>query len=225
MRQNVRADLQPFASRLADAVERVGGISAVVRSTGRPRSSLDRWINAQAEPSATDLANVAEACGVSVDWLLSGRIQPVGETTSKSDAPNVVNIPILDVVAGAGEGLDNADPERIGEMPFAIAKLRELGIRPENVRAHEVRGDSMEPTIMDRAIVLVDTTKRDLVDGRTYSIRAPDGLRVKRIQRQIDGSVLLISDNRARYQPERVPAEDAMRISVLGRVFWSEQFL
>jgi phage repressor protein C with HTH and peptisase S24 domain len=83
----------------------------------------------------------------------------------------------------------------------------------------------MEPTIMDRSCVLVDVTKRDLVDGRIYSLRAPEGLRIKRVQRQMDGSVLLISDNKDRYQAERLTAEDAERVSVLGRVFWADKLL
>ena len=83
----------------------------------------------------------------------------------------------------------------------------------------------MEPTVPDGMLVLINTAVSDLQDGRIYAIRAPDGLRLKRIQRQIDGSVMLISDNRDKYLPETLSRDDAATIEVAGRAFWTERLL
>jgi phage repressor protein C with HTH and peptisase S24 domain len=228
----MKSDFGPEERRLAEKIEKVvtlnGGPAAVSRASLVPESSLKKYMKGLISPSAVALLKIAEATNVSVDWLVGRGGTLSGSSEFGIDDPNkadTYHIAILDVVAGAGSGIDNVEPELIGELPFSREKLRSLGIKPEKVRAHELRGDSMEPTIMDRACVLVDTAKRDLVDGRIYSLRAPEGLRVKRIQRQMDGSVLLISDNRDRYQPERLSAEEAERISVLGRVFWADKLL
>jgi phage repressor protein C with HTH and peptisase S24 domain len=43
---------------------------------------------------------------------------------------------------------------------------------------------------------------------------------VKRVQRKVDGSLTLISDNPA-YETDHVPAADAANVEVVGRVLWS----
>ncbi len=83
----------------------------------------------------------------------------------------------------------------------------------------------MEPTVPDGMLVLINTAARDLQDGRIYVIRTLDGLRLKRIQRQIDGSVMLISDNRDKYLPEILSREEAETIEVAGRAFWTEKLI
>ena len=42
---------------------------------------------------------------------------------------------------------------------------------------------------------------------------------VKRIQRRLDGSIVLISDN-ASYERDYVPAEGVAAVKVVGRVVW-----
>jgi phage repressor protein C with HTH and peptisase S24 domain len=228
LRASIDQEAKDLAKRIDAAVKESGGVAAVSRGSNTPQRTLSKYMAGDATPSAIALGRIAMAVARPVDWFIHGAEAPEKTASLDVTAPDqadTTQIVILDVVAGAGNGIDNIEAEVVGYLPFSREKLRLLGIKPEMVRAHELRGDSMEPTIMDRACVLVDITKRDLVDGRIYSLRAPEGLRVKRIQRQMDGSVLLISDNRDRYQPERLTADEAERISVLGRVFWADKLL
>jgi DNA-binding phage protein len=67
-----KADNSGLLERLREAVERGGGPSKVARSSGVPLSTLNDYL------AGTDIrlsrgARIAAACGVSLDWLVSGQ--------------------------------------------------------------------------------------------------------------------------------------------------------
>jgi len=82
-----------------------------------------------------------------------------------------------------------------------------------------VRGDSMEPTIKDGAIVGIAPLSEEVTEGGIYLVSIPYfGRVVKRLKLSEDGDLLLCSDN-PRYKPVRVnPAEQEK--TVLGQVVW-----
>ena len=82
----------------------------------------------------------------------------------------------------------------------------------------------MEPTISSKDTLLVDTSKTNPRDGHIYVIRSGDVLWVKRVQRQIDGSLLLISDNTT-YPPMPLMLSDHPDIQVIGQVVQSSKDL
>lgn len=75
----------------------------------------------------------------------------------------------------------------------------------------------MEPTISSKDTLLVDTSKTNPRDGHIYVIRSSDVLWVKRIQRQIDGNLLLISDN-ATYPSMPLALAEHPDIQIIGQV-------
>lgn len=44
-------------------------------SLGIPQSSVARWETGQMYPAVTTLIAIADACGISLDWLLLGRAE------------------------------------------------------------------------------------------------------------------------------------------------------
>jgi len=227
VRQDAKSELAGFAERFSQALKKVGGISEFVRRSGRARATVDRWANAQTAPSLLDLIDIARICGVSLEWLIDGSGSS-DNVSKKSDQPQteVVQIPILDARAEAGAGIENyLDGNIVGYFAFSAAELRSLGVEPANVRALRIDGDSMRPTVADGRMALMDISKRDLIDSKVYVLRAPDGLRAKRIQRKMDGRVVLVSDNKELYAPEEISAADAERITVIGRLFWADNII
>lgn len=87
-----------------------------------------------------------------------------------------------------------------------------------------VRGDSMEPTIKNGAIVGIAPLTEDITEGGIYLVSIPYfGRVVKRLRLSRDGHLLLISDN-PDYEPIAVdPAEQEK--TVLGKVVWVLQTL
>lgn len=81
----------------------------------------------------------------------------------------------------------------------------------------QVSGDSMEPTLADGDLIIVDTARTNVDASGIYVVELQGDLLVKRVQRRMDGSLVLISDNAA-YEPETVQAGAADTLKVLGRM-------
>lgn len=80
-------------------------------------------------------------------------------------------------------------------------------------------GDSMETTIRDGDVLLVDTSIDRVKDNAIYVVVYGDVILVKRVHRRINGALQLISDNE-RYPSEEVPAGEVQLLSIAGRVMW-----
>lgn len=221
VRQGIRPELMPFARRLTAAIEAAGGSARIVKDLGKSRATLDRWMNAQGAPSLLDVADVAKLCNVSLEWLATGDKPPDIETPTLRNSSDMVYVPILDAGVAAGTGAVNGDPpDQLGTWPFARRFLRHIGVVADRARILFVSGDSMEPTLHDRDPVMVDIGHTDIQHGFIYVISTTDGLIVKRVQRNIDGSITLISDNKEFYPSERLSAPDTNTLKIVGRVHW-----
>ena len=62
--------------------------------------------------------------------------------------------------------------------------------------AHPSPGESMEPTLENRALILVDFQRTVRRHNKIFAVRTEDGPVVKRLQRTEDGWQL-VSDNKA----------------------------
>ena len=85
--------------------------------------------------------------------------------------------------------------------------------------AHPSPGESMEPTLQHRALILVDFQRTVRRHNKIFAVRTEDGPVVKRLQRDEDGWQL-VSDNTA-YTPVAWPREAV----VLGQVMWTGRTL
>lgn len=74
--------------------------------------------------------------------------------------------------------------------------------------------------IHDGDLLLVDTTEQHFQSFGVYVLVIGGERLVKRVQRKVDGSLTLISDNPA-YETDHVPAVNAANVTVIGRVLWS----
>ena len=125
----------------------------------------------------------------------------------------------LDVVASAGIGFLNPTEQAVDVVAFQSEWLRSLGVSPSFARIINARGDSMEKTIRDGDLLLVDTSVTEVRDNGIYCVVYGNMLLVKRIHLRINGSLQLISDNPV-YPAEDVPAGEADGITIAGRVMW-----
>lgn len=104
---------------------------------------------------------------------------------------------------------------------YRLSWLQREGLRPENLRRFKVKGDSMIPFLFENDSVLVNLAENELtriLDGKVYALRYGDDLRIKRLYRRLDGTLILRSDNPA-YEDEPVPPHLAEEhITLIGRV-------
>ena len=178
------------------------------------------------------LVAIADAAGVTVEWLATGRGPMLRDAPpapgdavavqAAADAPaGYVAIPRYNVQASAGNGALVEHEQIVEFLAFSERYLREtVHTPPGNLLTIEARGDSMEPTIRDGDLMLIDVSPdQPLETGKLYVIRVAEELQVKRLQHRLDGGVAVLSDN-PRYAPELIPRADLENLHILGRVLW-----
>ncbi len=81
----------------------------------------------------------------------------------------------------------------------------------------DISGDSMEPTLKDGGVILVDHQRTKLEEGGVFVVRMVDGLLVRRVRwYRKERGWRLVSDNDS-YKPEPLP-DDAL---VIGQTIWT----
>ncbi|MGY6246652.1 XRE family transcriptional regulator [Bosea thiooxidans] len=222
MDDDVHNDEGVEPNRLPELLGSVKNLAAFARETGISRRMLDRYKALRGEPSLSNAARIARALSLPIDALVqdifvSGRQEGGAESDEKD---HVSSIPLLDVIASAGPGIENPFPLAIDHLPFPKRWLDELGLPERYARFLGARGDSMEPTILDGAICLADIRFQvPRVDG-VYALIDGNDVRIKRIARGWEGKIVLISDNE-RYESETLAAPDAEALRVAGKIVWS----
>jgi SOS-response transcriptional repressor LexA len=212
-------DLKEFSERLRLAVERAGGKTYVCQRSGVPDRSLTNYLAATTEPKAFALAAIAEACSVSVEWL-TGRSDPPNMADTLGDGFSFVRR--YDVRASAGPGAMVPYEDIDGSAQFVAFRtewLHRIGVSSAHAEVLIAVGDSMEPTIRDGDLLLIDRGIDRVVDNGIYVLVLGGMVLVKRVQTRRDGSVVLLSDNQ-RYENEAVPAAELPDLKVEGRVRW-----
>jgi phage repressor protein C with HTH and peptisase S24 domain len=217
--------LTVFAERLAFVISREKSLHAFSKKASVPDSTIRSYLKGVL-PSIDNLVQMAEAADVSVDWLVGGsgpmKVDPNQVfAPEKSVLPgDFALIPRLDIQAAAGNGLLNHTEDTVGFLAFQTAWLARKGLNPEFARVLTAKGDSMEPTIRDGDVLLVDTSIDSLVDHGIYVLVYAGLLLVKRVSKRLDGSVLIRSDNRDAYDDEIVGASSTPELIIAGRVMW-----
>lgn len=176
-------------------------------------------------PAFNSLALLAVAKGVSLDWIATGNGEMfVGATPKISDEDVYAYVPLYDAKISQGYGAWTEGARVLTMLAFTKYSLRKKGLAPANLAAVRVDGDSNEPIMKDGDTVMVDLARNHIQGDGFYVIRLDDLLYAKRLQRQLDGGVTVISANSA-YQPIHVSSDHLDRLHVVGRVVWSGGWL
>lgn len=129
-------------------------------------------------------------------------------------------VPVYDVTASAGNGSLVPDYESIAySLAFPPDYLSRITrSHPRNLSIISVKGESMEPTLKDDDLVMLDASKTSLSYDGMFVLRFDGTLHVKRVSRSPrKGYVTIISDNRAIYPEREWPVEE---VDVIGKVIW-----
>lgn len=196
--------------------------SEFARLCGVPESSVRQWVDGTSLPSAEKLMAIASATGISIDWLLLGKgsKNSIGHGADFGGSPAVVPVQRLHVAASAGFGAYSAGSPSTDVVDLPRRVLDRAGCKPASARILDAAGSSMEPTIGDGDLLLVDIAKerRIPVEGRIYVLSVGDALFVKRLRRSANGW-MMVSDNRAHFAEEPIPADAA--VTIHGQVVWT----
>ncbi len=121
---------------------------------------------------------------------------------------------------GFGEDYENITIDRKLITSF-FPGINEDEISTKRLEAIHVDGESMEPTLKNGSIVFVDREKNVICKDGIFIVSTPGGLFIKRLNRKVDGSIELISDNKL-YSPEVLAPDE---VKILGKVVGSVERL
>lgn len=203
--------MKGLPGRLQELAQEHGGITGLAKKANIAVSSLSRCAAGIGEPSLSMAVAVCKASGASLDWLTTGDV-------SSSPTSDRVQIPYFDIEASAGPGINPGEEESpVGTVSIPAGFLHKGSAN--HLCAIQSKGDSMEPTIRNGSLLVVDRSDQEIREG-IYVISRGEVLLVKRVQLLGNGMVRLKSDN-PQYEPEEISKSEAQSVRLVGRVIWS----
>lgn len=198
-------------------------------------------------PDAEAVRAICDSFGVTSAWLLFG-VEPVydpertheeharagtmraGEPLSKivvdrplslqeeSPSTDLVMVPKVRARLSAGNGSLETSNEVKARYAFRREWIAGKG-QPGKMVLMDVTGDSMEPAILARDVVLIDQGQADIIPGAIYAVGIDEGVVVKYVDR-VPGKLILRSANKD-YLPIEVDLKDeSQNVRIIGRVVW-----
>ena len=213
-------DMTHWATRylrhvLAETGETATGLAkrANVSSTTltRPLNDPDHKFNL----SSRTVDKIAALTGISPAPFIGG--QDRSRANDRRD-PQFAYVSTIDIEDAEAPGTTIPMERPIFELAFPEDWLSSMtSAKEDDLVVIRARGDSMQPTISDGDMMLIDRTKKNVNTDGLFVLRYEDVLRVKRIDRNPSTGALLVKSDNPVYQPFEVRRDD---LDVVGRVIW-----
>jgi len=196
------------------------------KNIGLQVGNISAIMNGVNKPSADTLKLISEYYKINLNWLLTGEgsmfipdsptlLPSFSESQAMKIHTDIINIPILDIKASAGYGIEGFDnPNVTGYFPLP---KQLIGSKKESdVVCLEIAGDSMEPEFKDGDLVLCLVGKIDS-DG-LYVINIDGYIFFKRLQFIRPEKILIKSINTA-YETITITNDEEKYFGIIGKVF------
>ncbi|MBD5416994.1 MAG: helix-turn-helix transcriptional regulator [Desulfovibrio sp.] len=194
---------------------------------GISKSSMSGYEKDENLPGADAISKICLKAGISSDWLLFGKGSMQGSEEAgvaraldhKVSPEDLIMIPMVDAILSAGTG----SLETSGQMAREYAFRQDFILRkgnPANMVLMRVRGDSMQPEVMDNDVVLLDQSKTRPHPGPIFAVGIEDAIYLKRVD-MLPGQIILKSVN-TDYEPIRIDMgeQTSDQFRVIGQVLW-----
>jgi transcriptional regulator with XRE-family HTH domain len=192
-------------------------IAHALASSGRPPRELAKEIGITVARisqlkagtggiKAENLFALARATGYSPVWLAEGHGEPRGNVPASAD------ISVIEPV--------DREQNPIG---FDTRWLRSMGMDPANLKHFSVNARSDASTNFIEDLLLIDTSKREPVDGGVFLLaRQAGGFSLQRTILTLTSGWILKNENEAKrhYPDERVAENDIHMLNITGRAMW-----
>ena len=170
------------------------------------------------------LHRIASELETSPAWLagetddMAPNAAPLSAIEALSDKLDLQILPELDLGYSMGGGTVFEAYEQKGIVPFQRSWLRSMMAGAfGDLFVARGEGDSMQPTLLDGDIILIDTSQRNINrQDRIWAVSYGDLAMIKRVRRLPGGTYELMSDNDA---VKPIPCADE-EMHVIGRVIW-----
>lgn len=205
-RENQGFNQKSFAEKLNIATGSIGMIES--------EKSEDRVVTANIK------IKIKQVFGIDFDT----DIDTEGNIIKKSNfsSQNVIAIPFYSAKASAGSGETLPDYPEEKVIYFDRRFLQNIiGVNPEHAAIIQAKGDSMDggnKPIKDGDLLIIDDSVKEIINDRIFVIQLNTDLLVKRVIKEWDGTVRLISNN-PKYEDRILKENETAEIK--GEVVWN----
>lgn len=190
----------------------------------RSQANLGHYLHGRRPLNIEQATNFSRGLGVPIGQFsptiaaqIAGAAQAIEHSPPASDESEFVPVQRLAVRLSAGPGAAAVVEEVEGSLQFRRDFLSSCGASQDSARIVHVTGTSMEPTIVDGAVLLVNTRNREPRNGSIFAMAYGDDLIVKRLVQTTAGWVAR-SDNPDGNPDIAINADQ--HIEVIGRAVW-----
>lgn len=219
-----------LGKRLARAREAAGFTQAqLAHAIGVGQQTVSMIESGRRNPSLANLVRLASLLNVTTDYLLelsgdnSSAIEgidgvfemPDGTSLTVQWKAGVVRVPTVEesrLIEMADRTVARTDEEA---FPLPLSVIHELSVDLEAARMFKVHGTTMDPTLPDGSVILVDTRSKELRDNRLYVFSHGESLLVKRARQQGEDRFWWFNDNSLWW-----PVSHSHEIEIWGQVRW-----
>ena len=195
----------------------------LAKAIGVTPQAVQQWCAGKTVPRGNSLARLSEYLKLSPAVIQYGQY-----ADSSASKPTVIEtedgyvcVPRFDVSGSCGHGCENeCVPVRaiVGLVKVTSEWLSAKcpGVNWRRLEVITASGNSMAPTINDLDFVFVDRSYSAVHGDGIYALTYGGDTYIKRVQRQPQGGLLLISDNPI-YPPINVGADELDTVRIEGR--------
>jgi transcriptional regulator with XRE-family HTH domain len=170
------------------------------------------------EDCSANVQNILMAVGRGQEKEIVESLHWHGNAGIVSNDSDYHYIPRYNIQAAAGAGAIPNNEEQLHSLAFRYDWLAKRHLSPGNLFIVDVRGESMEPKLLDGDLVLVDGSQADIASGKTYVLRVDGHLLVKNLQ-LLPGGLVQVASFNSGFPPYQVNlADEALDMAVIGRV-------
>ena len=219
----------------------------LAKKIGVTRAAVSYWETGTTKSlTGENLFKVAHALEVEPGWLLGtpgseetatgrvGRVRRYATTAGEAQIPTPFMaedaggyIPIWRYDYAGDRQFDPhiAYPNPSDALMFRPDLVRMMGLDPDQATVSacfvHAEGDSMAPSITAGCLVVMDTRRRDLKDGRVFAFLVEGEVRIRRVFKHVSEAGWRLSadnENKRMYPDEHIPPNHG--ITIVGQCVW-----
>lgn len=224
-------DFSQLNERILYGLQKTGKKQAdLCKFTGCKSSTVSDWCNGKVKKLNSENAfKVSKLLQLNQEWLITGKGSPDADAhdiavldDNEQPSDDYVQIKEYSIKCAAGNGREPTYEEQHESVPatYRLSWFQRIGVNPNHCKRFVVTGDSMIPVLYNNDRILVDLSDTfPIHNNHVYAIVFGNEVRVKRLISQMNGDLIIRSDNRDSYPDEIIKHdEENVNFRVIGRV-------
>ena len=186
----------------------------LAKAAGVSQQAVQQWCSGYTAPRGKNLLAVCDVLKTSPSFILFGL-----DSSANAKIPGAefddkfVRISHISI---SGSFKDDLPPIHSIKATDSWILAKCPSCDPKKLGLLTAQGNSMMPTIAHLDLVIVDTSAKTIKSDGVYVVSFAGETYIRRIQKQIDGGVLIITDNQ-QFPPIRLSKDELGEITIKGR--------